>query len=133
MKNPWRNISALIMAIVVLLSTMSFTVNMHYCNGKLVDTAIFQKAQTCGMEMDKQSSMKKKCCCEDKEIHIEGQDEIKLPVLELSSDEQVFVAFFLQSYINLFQANEKRKNNILDYPPPIIVRQIYKLDETYLI
>ena len=51
MKKAIRKISAFLMAIVVLLSTMSFTVSMHYCQGELVDTAIFQKAHDCGMEM----------------------------------------------------------------------------------
>ncbi len=39
------------MAFVVLLSTMSFTMHMHYCGDTLVDTSYFVKAETCGMEM----------------------------------------------------------------------------------
>jgi len=35
------------MAFVVLFSTMSFTVNMHYCGDTLVETAIFKKAKGC--------------------------------------------------------------------------------------
>ncbi len=44
------------MAIVVLLSTMSFTLDMHYCGDTLVDIAVFKKAETCGMEMQKSIS-----------------------------------------------------------------------------
>ena len=54
------------MAFVVLFSTMSFTMNMHYCGGTLVESAIFQKAKGCGMEMEKPSteecSITKKNC-----------------------------------------------------------------------
>ena len=32
---------------------MSFTVDMHYCGDTLVDSAIFHKVKTCGMEMQK--------------------------------------------------------------------------------
>ena len=133
MKKAIRKISAFLMAIVVLLSTMSFTVSMHYCQGELVDTAIFQKAHTCGMEMGDESTMKKNGCCDDKEIHIEGQDELKLTVADMNFDQQVFVIAFVHSYIEFFQATEDRKNTFFDYPPPFIVRQIFKLDETYLI
>ncbi len=133
MEKAIRKISAFLMAIVVLLSTMSFTVSMHYCQGELIDTAIFQKAHSCGMEMNMSDEMKKKGCCDDKEIHIEGQDELKLPVANMSFNQQAFVIAFVHSYIELFQTTEDRKNTFFDYPPPFIVRQIFKLDETYLI
>ena len=46
------------MAIVVLFSTMSFILNMHYCGDTLVEIALLSKAKGCGMkiEMDKPSS-----------------------------------------------------------------------------
>lgn len=133
MKKTIRKITALLMAIVVLLTTTSFTISMHYCQGELIDTAIFQKAHSCGMEMNMSDEMKKKGCCDDKEIHIEGQYELKLPVADMNFDQQVFVIAFVHSYIELFQTTEDRKNTFFDYPPPFIVRQIFKLDETYLI
>ena len=133
MKKAFRKISAFLMATVVLLSTMSFTVSMHYCQGELVDTAIFQKAHSCGMEMNMSDEMKKKGCCDDKEIHIEGQDELKLPVADMNFDVQAFVIAFVHSNNKLLHTTEDRKNAFFDYPPPFIVRQIFKLDETYLI
>ena len=45
MKQFSHKIMALVMAFVVLFSTMSFTVNMHYCGDTLVETAIFHKAK----------------------------------------------------------------------------------------
>ena len=53
MKQFFYKIMSLAMAFVVLFSTMSFTVNMHYCGDTLVETAIFHKAKGCGMEMEK--------------------------------------------------------------------------------
>ena len=49
MNQVFHKIMSLVMAFVVLFSTMSFTVNMHYCGDTLVETAIFQKAKGCGM------------------------------------------------------------------------------------
>ena len=69
MKQVFHKIMSLLMAFVVLFSTMSFTVDMHYCGDTLMDTAIFHKAETCGMEMENPltdgCSITKKNCCSD--------------------------------------------------------------------
>lgn len=38
------------MAFVVMFTTMSFTVDMHFCGDSLVDFSLFAKAESCGME-----------------------------------------------------------------------------------
>ncbi|WBX71393.1 hypothetical protein PG912_00900 [Tenacibaculum retecalamus] len=125
------------MALVVLLSTMSFTIDMHYCGGTLVDTEIFQKAKTCGMEMQesqtKDCSITKKNCCNDKQTVIDSQNELKLSFETLSFEQQQFVASFIYTYINLFKDADEDINSYRDYAPPLVVRELYKLDETYLI
>ena len=125
------------MAIVVLFSTMSFTIDMHYCGDSLVETAIFQKAKGCGMEMENPStegcSIKVKDCCSDEQLKIDGQDELQLTFDKLTIDQQIFVASFVYTYINLFEGTEEKDTSFRDYIPPPVIRQIYKLDETYLI
>ena len=125
------------MAIVVLFTTMSFTLDMHYCGNTLVETAIFHKSKGCGMEMQKPStkscSITKKNCCSDKQIVIGGQDELQLSFDTLSFEQQQFVASFIYTYINLFEGLEENITSFSEFPPPLIVRSIYKLDETYLI
>jgi hypothetical protein len=128
---------AIMMACVVLISTMSFTVDMHYCGDTLVDTAIFHKVKTCGMEMQKPStkdcSITKKNCCSDKQIVLDGQDELHLSFDGLSLEQQQFITSFVCTYSDLFEGVEEDINSYRDYTPPLVVRQIYKLDETYLI
>ena len=74
MKQFFHKISSILMAIVVLFSTMSFTVDMHYCGDSLVETAIFHKAEGCGMEMQKPSdegcSVAVKNCCSNEQLVI---------------------------------------------------------------
>ena len=88
MKKVFHKIVSLAMAFVVLFSTMSFMVNMHYCGDTLVETAFFQKAKGCGVEMEKPStkscSITKKSCCDDKQLSVEGQDELQLTVDKIS-------------------------------------------------
>jgi hypothetical protein len=128
---------SLAMAFVVLFSTMSFTVNMHYCGDTLVETAVFQKTKGCGMEMEKPStegcSIAKKNCCDDKQLTIEGQDELQLQVDKISFEQQVLIASFVYTYINLFEGLEKNVSSYEEYKPPLVIRQLYKIDETYLI
>ena len=137
MKQIFHKISSFLMAIVVLFSTMSFTINMHYCGDTLVETAIFHKAKGCGMEMEKPSTegcaITKKNCCDDKQLAIEGQDELQMQFDKVSFEQQVFIASFVYAYINLFEGYDEDVNSFREYKPPLVVRQIYKLDETYLI
>ena len=137
MKQVLHKIMSLVMAFVVLFSTMSFTINMHYCGDTLVETAIFHKAKGCGMEMEKPSTegcaITKKNCCDDKQLAIEGQDELQMQFDKVSFEQQVFIASFVYAYINLFEGYDEDVNSFREYKPPLVVRQIYKLDETYLI
>ncbi len=125
------------MAFVVLFSTMSFTIDMHYCGDTLVETAMFHKAKGCGMEMEKPStdgcSITKKSCCDDEQIVVNGQDELQLQAGKISFEQQVVIALFVYTYINLFENLDKSVSSFKDYKPPLVVRQIFKIDETYLI
>ena len=125
------------MAFVVLCSTMSFTVNMHYCGGTLVETAIFHKVKGCGMEMKNPSSdgcsVTKKSCCDDQQLAVEGQDELQLTLDKISFEQQVFIASFVYTYLNLFSGLDEDFSTYQTYKPPLVVRQIFKIDETYLI
>jgi len=137
MKQVFHKIMSFLMAFVVLFSTMSFTINMHYCGGNLVETAIFHKAKGCGMEMEKPStegcSITKKNCCDDKQLVIEGQDDLKFQFDKLTFEQQQFVASFVYNYINLFEGLDKNVSSYEEYKPPLVIRQLYKIDETYLI
>ena len=137
MKQFFHKIMSLAMAFVVLFSTMSFTVNMHYCGGTLVETAIFQKVKGCGMEMEKPStegcSITKKNCCDDKQLAIEGQDELQLQVDNITFEQHLFIASFVYTYINFFEGLENNVSSYEEYKPPLVIRQLYKIHETYLI
>jgi hypothetical protein len=137
MKQVFHKIMSMLMAFVVLFSTMSFTVDMHYCGGILVDAAIFQKVKSCGMKMQKPStegcSIAKKSCCNDEQLVLDGQDELQLLVDKFSFEQQVFIASFVYTYINLFEGLDNNITSYEEYKPPLVIRQLYKIDETYLI
>ena len=137
MKYIFHKITVVLMAFVVLFSTMSFTIDMHYCGDTLVDTAIFKKAKSCGMEMLNSSTsgcaITKKDCCNDQQVKIDGQDELKTSFDKLTQEQQFFVTSFAYSYLNLFKGFNNDKTSFSESPPPLLVKQIFKLDECYLI
>ena len=126
------------MALLVLLSTVSFTVDSHYCGDTLVDSSIFGHVETCGMEVQQQSpssecDISKKDCCSDEQVIVEGQDTLKTSFDKLDKDQQLFVAAFIHTYINLFFESQEDLNSYRDYTPPPLVRDIQVLDQTFLI
>jgi hypothetical protein len=137
MRQVSHKILATVMAFVVLFSTMSFTVDMHFCGDTLVATSMFQKATGCGMEMEKPAAegcaFVKSNCCKDKQMIIDGQDEMQLSIATLSFEQQVFITSFIYTYVHLFEGVDAAVTSYQAYQEPLVSRQLYKLAETYLI
>ncbi|MDG2194765.1 MAG: hypothetical protein P8K77_08000 [Polaribacter sp.] len=125
------------MALLVLASTMSFTISEHYCGDELVATSLFVKADTCGMEMpmspSNETSLKTNGCCNDVVQIIEGHDDLKSNYTQLEFKEQVFLAAFRYAYNNLFEMNDNNLVPFNHYTPPLIVKDIQVLDAVFLI
>ena len=138
MKKVFHKISSVCLALIVLLSTVSFTIDSHYCGDTLVDSSLFGHVETCGMEVQQQSpssecDISKKDCCSDEQVIVEGQDTLKTSFDKLDKDQQLFVAAFIHTYINLFFESQEDLNSYRDYTPPPLVRDIQVLDQTFLI
>lgn len=139
MKEIFHKISAILLAFVVLFSTMSVTVHEHYCGGEMVDSSMFIKAESCGMDMAMDVPAEN-CpeevsvtCCEDVVKLIEGQTELKTQVSNLEFEQQLFVAAFIKTYINLFEGLETNIVPFKDYSPPLLFKDIQLLDEVFII
>ena len=122
----------------MLISTVSWTVEKHFCLGSLVDVAFFHEAETCGMEMpllNDNAALNKDSngCCSDEIISVQGQDELNISHYNLSLGQQYFLAAITSYYINLFQLKEQRYVPHADYPPPVLVKDIHILDQVFLI
>lgn len=71
-----RSISAVLLAILVLVSSTSFMVGMHICMGEVQNIALFEKADSCQKEKALPPCHKhmKPACCEDETVFHEGTD-----------------------------------------------------------
>ena len=140
MKEIFQKIASISMALIVLLSTMSFSVDMHYCGDHLVDFSMFDKVDTCMMkaEMSKTSSSceimeMEMSCCSDIEVTIEGQDDLKISFDQLTFDQQQFVFSFAYSFVSLLKTADENITPFKDYEPPPLLRDVHILDQTFLI
>lgn len=137
-KSILHKIASVFLATLVMVTTMSFAVDMHYCGDSLVDYSLFQNAHSCGMESgqptdDCDTTIPEDSCCTNKQIVIEGQDELKLSFDTLNFEQQVFVATFVYTYANLFEGLDANVIPFKDYRPPILIRDFQKLHEIYII
>ncbi|VAV82441.1 hypothetical protein MNBD_BACTEROID02-1455 [hydrothermal vent metagenome] len=138
MKVYLKNITSLFLAFLVLFSTMSLTINEHYCGDILVDITVFTNVNSCGMDMhssetNSQNIITKNQCCNNEHIVKKGQDELNISTNSLSFDQQLFVASFIYSYINLFEGLDNKITPFKDYSPPIVNKDIQVLYQTFLI
>lgn len=124
------------MAFLLLLSTVSWTVDKHLCMGRVMDVALFVNAEDCGMKaaMDLlEEEGIENHCCDDESFTIHGQDDLRLSWDDLALDQQNFLVVITHSYLELFRTYSNEKLPSETYPPPILVYDIQLLDQVFLI
>ncbi|RIA08837.1 hypothetical protein OE09_0660 [Flavobacteriaceae bacterium MAR_2010_72] len=135
-KQVLHNIFSVSLATLVLLSTMSFTIDKHFCGDVLVDSAVFVEAKKCAMEAYEieQALITKKYCCKDELEVVKGQDKLKRTSFEdLKFDQQVVVTTFAYNYNLFFESLPKQVIPHKDYSPPNLVIDIHVLDQVFII
>lgn len=129
---------SVLMALIVLVSTTSFTVYQHFCGDEITDVAIFTHAEGCGMEAvvdipESTCHTPKKSCCNDRLVFMQGQDQINPAVEALSVEHQVFLAAVIYSFDYLFFDASKNIPETFHYYPPPIVQEITILHQVFRI
>ena len=128
------------MALLLLFSTMSFSMGMHFCGDHLVDFSLFEKADGCGM-MPAASSTSTDCamidmdmeCCSDVQILIEGQEDFKISFDQLTFGQQFFLTSLVYSYVNLYEGSQSSSPGYREYTPPPLIWDVQVLHQTFLI
>lgn len=120
------------MAFLVLFSTVSFTIEKHFCGDVLVDVSMFVEAEKC--QMESLELLQKKTCCKDEIDVVQGQDELNISSFDhLDFDPQQFIAAFVFTYINGFESLPKETIPHKDYSPPNLIADIQVLDQVFII
>tara|TARA_B100000787_G_scaffold169695_1_gene161769 strand:+ start:8171 stop:8584 length:414 start_codon:yes stop_codon:yes gene_type:complete len=137
MKVLIKKIISTLLSIIVLLSSMSFVIDEHYCGDMLMDVSYFGDADNCGisgMNMNSETSViKKNNCCKDKITLVESlifkkEKNINPQYIELD------IAFFNEySYLVFYKNIALEKKYHKDFSPPDIEQDIRVLHQTFLI
>lgn len=153
MKNVFQKSGSFAMALLVLFSTMSFSVDKHFCGTNLVDVSIFSQAKnctseakTCGVKMDHEMGHKMDHemdhemrvddmdpCCTNQKTELNGQDELSISFQILDFNQQLFLSAFTYSFIYNYESSSIAEVPFKYYTPPLLVADIQVLDQVFLI
>ena len=135
-----HKILALILALAVLFSTLSFTVEKHVCMGEVTDVSYFDKVESCGMEKtecdDTESDhdlAKRQNCCDTLQELIPGDPAEQQAIQGLEIQDFDYIVSYISTYLSEYEPLEEV--NLIEYgpDPPLVERDIQALYQTFLI
>ena len=122
------------MTLIVLLSTMSFTIHKRYCSGDLVDTTLFLESESCKIVVLNDCCEISEDCCNHEQIIIDGQKELPSRVIDSLP---IIKQFFGINLSNIFLENYNflPKKSIFnrEYNPPILVFNRQLIHQVFII
>ena len=137
MKTIIHKLSALGLALLVLFSTFSFTVDFHYCGDHLMDVAFMEPTEACSMDSDMQIPTGD-CtiggtCCSDLALVQDAPEVINHgPDLQFLQSAEMLVVFYQLPQL-VIDEQETVYDRIQRYEPPGRAADIQLLFQTFLI
>lgn len=135
-----KRVTSILLAALMLISTIGISVDIHYCGGKIKSVGIFAPAEKCKAEMQEtgckpevEKGIQSTPCCANKQFfcQVSGLDEVitHQPNIQLTHKIVPLISqsFHLESCV----LEDKKPNRGLD--PPLIATQIFQVYEQYLI
>ncbi|AOW21663.1 HYC_CC_PP family protein [Urechidicola croceus] len=135
MKKFFNKTISLALSLIVLFSTVSFTVDKHFCGEHLMDVAVFSAAENCGMEMIQKTShevqVKKKSCCRNEFQIVEGNSLEQQAIQKMEFPQLYFVVAFISLFTESF--DNSIEQSYCYYDPPLVKKDITVLFENFRI
>ncbi|MEH6682163.1 MAG: hypothetical protein V7724_16590 [Sediminicola sp.] len=138
MKAAFRKIFSLFLGILLVTSSISWTVGRHYCGHILVDVSLFHEAEKCGMEpiapisQDTDDLVDASCCSDDLTV-VTGQDHVGKPSQDVLWAQQLFLSPSGQPNIQRITIRDDVAVPWVSSPPFTLVKDIHLLCEVFLI
>ncbi len=148
-KLPYR-FFAITMASLMLLTSISFMVDVHFCGDRLVTVNFFGKAQTCHEMIDAapdcpnheqmvtahaDCSVDGEDCCHNESLHFEADQDRQIQLIDFNSNQsllQFVIAYVNVSHFATIKATTE-KSAYAQYRPPLISRDYSVLFQSFLI
>ena len=146
-----KKIGHISIVIPLLISTMGFTVNLHYCNDRIYDIGIFSEAASCCKAYDQgtvhnhaKGNYKPTCTlkehkkhhCKDETIKVKDVDNFVLSSYHFNPDNHSFISLFpfLPVLSDLFNLSD---TVIIEIPEwnnsPPVIQVVLSFLQTYLL
>lgn len=123
------------LAMLVLIASASFTVNLHVCGGQVQSVALFEKAAPCPMEVQTppcHQSLAKSNCCADEKLAYDGQDFQVQESTHLIAIQATWIAELPLLYSVITEQATGAQHNS-QYKPPLLQHDIPVLIQSFLI
>jgi len=145
-----HRIIALSMAMLLLLTTTGFSMDVHYCQDQLSGVSLLGDAKSCNSkeakstcrkggqtsnnESDKADCSDKSNCCQNKKLVIDQSDlEATSPQLAITEESQLeFVAAFVAVYVLNYNQKSPVQTSV-PYKPPFPDRDVQVFYQSFLI
>lgn len=135
-KQNLNKLFSITLAILVLFSTVSLTIEKHYCGDVLVDVSVFSQGQGCSVNSDdaKQILLETVSCCKSYTDVVQGQDTLAFNTFtDLEYAHQLFFNYYIYSFSTLFE-NLPKRNTLYDkYLPPKLIVDLHVVNNVFLI
>ena len=136
MKDTFRKISAVFMIAILLLSTTSFSVFKHFCNGKMVAIST-EKVDSCceskSVIKSDELNFSEKDCCKNETSTKEFLPFDSVNPIKITKSQTFFLTSFYYNFIAKSTVIQISKNFYKDFAPPKISRNIQVLFQSFLI
>ncbi|WP_405412754.1 HYC_CC_PP family protein [Maribacter sp. Asnod1-A12] len=137
MKNLLHKLFSVSMALLLLLSTISWTVEKHMCMGRVMDVALFNEAKDCCMDSNSvvkgSLGIESAHCCNNEAFTMQGQNDLTHDFSKFDFSQQVFLVSFTSTYLGLFEDYVEKKIIFNSYPPLILAEDLNILHQVFLI
>ena len=145
-------IIALTLSFLMLITSIGFTIDMHFCRGHLQSISFFGKAKKCCeiseasrmekcphykkmMEQIGKCSMNEKGNCENKTLYFQFDQNQQIQISDFSLTKRL--KQFIKAYsLIFFLDNFSFENDLpsfIHYKPPLILRDIHVLIQSFLL
>jgi hypothetical protein len=124
---------SVLLSLIILLSSLNFSLSAHYCGQTIVDVALFGQAEACPMA-DEMNNDSEEPCCSDRQIIIEGEDYLSSKSFEKQEVEKIDILLSeFQFPLELLLEEENTPSFIANYTPPLIEQDITLAVQSFLL
>ncbi len=152
----YRFISCLL-AMLILMSTSGWAVDMHYCGGEFQHLSLLGEAKSChelggGTHCQKKKETKSCCsvkkmneqcsltqtekddCCKNETLLLDLDTDLKdAPAQEISLENIAFILVYVETFIGNAPDTKDTPCKFLNYKPPLLHRDIPVLIQSFLL